>query len=531
MTAAALELSGVSKYFGSNQALAAVSLTIQPGEVRGLVGENGAGKSTLVKIIQGVYSCDEGTVELYGEDAAAVRDRRVATLHQEIGLADEMTVLENLRIGAGFGRDQGSRAQRLRPISWRSERRIVSGLMDDFGVHLAPGAKVETLSSAQKAIVGIMRVLRTVRESGDERVLFILDEPTASVSPLEIAPLFRVIKQVAHEGGAVIYISHKLDEVVAVSDRISVVRAARMVGELESSKTTIEEVGRMMSGAVGMAGPDAEATPAPAADGDAEAPHPAGVPVLEIEGIAGTKLEPTSLRIEQGEIIGLAGLAGMGPDELIEIVGGIRAPLAGTMRLDGESYSPPSIHDAWQRGVRTVPSDRRRRGAWLEGTVGENLTIGDLASFNGRVGLGLRRERAAVKELIEFLGIHPPDPKYEVGRLSGGNQQRVLFGRVFLANPRLVILDQPTEGVDPRSRREILGLVRNYASTRNAGILVLSSEFEELVEICDAVHVFRYGADVGRVRAEEKTRERLEALSQGSGERIAEMVGDAGPGS
>jgi ABC-type sugar transport system ATPase subunit len=357
----------------------------------------------------------------------------------------------------------------------------------------------------------MMRLLRVVREAGGSRALLILDEPTAAVSPKEIEPLFEVVRRIARSDGAIIFISHKIDEVIAISDSITCLRAGSVIATVPSKSVTVAEVMMLMSGRKGhkMAEDDSDDS-----RGSVAGPM-VSARVLDVRNVSGEVVHDTTLHVDAGQIVGLAGLSGMGQNELLSIVAGIRQAKAGSMMLMDRPYAPRSVKEAWERGVRLVPADRRRQGLWLEGTVGENLTIGDvdLVSIRGRINR--KREDAVVRKMICDLQIRPQDPSFQVSRLSGGNQQKVLFGRIFLASPTLILLDQPTEGVDPLARLEILGMVRGAARASNAGVLVLSSEFDELTELCDTVYVFRHGQVISKVHGGDVRIDRLEELAQG----------------
>jgi len=475
----------VHRRFGGVHALRGAELTVYPGEVHALVGENGSGKSTLLRIISGQLHPDDGELFLAGREgpfrsASEALRNGVATVSQETTLAPDLSIAENIFLGHRLAKRRGF-------VDWRGTRRAAALALERLGLALDPAQPVRRLRPDQAQMVEIARAL-----SLDARVL-ILDEPTSSLTDDEVEALFAAVRRVRDGGAAVIFVSHRLHEVFALADRVTVLRDGRTVGSApagELDRPTL--IGLMVGGAL----EDAVAA-SPSTEHDAV--------VLRVRGLtrAGAFAD-VDLTVACGEIVGLAGLIGAGRTELLEA-------LFALLRADGEvevggrsvAYRRPA--DAIRDGVALVPADRKRHGLVLGRSVHENLLLAV-----GSRGLRLRRpnpgrETAQVAAAIEQLRIRAHSPRTAVSTLSGGNQQKVLLGKWLETKPRLLMLDEPTRGVDVGAKAEIYRLLFD-ARSRGIGVLVSSSEIPELLTLCDRIVVMfrgRVAASLARAEASE----------------------------
>ena len=494
----ALEVAGLGKRFGGVRALGEVSLAIAPGEVLGLVGENGAGKSTLIKIIGGVYAHGtyEGSVRAFGEERrfASARDALgagVAVVHQELSLVPEMTVAENLMLGREprrFGFVDGTRLL-------AEARAILSRTVPDDGID--PAAKVASLGVGRQQVVEIARAL-----GGTARVI-VLDEPTAALTESETARLFELVRAGRERGASFLYVSHRLDEIFALCDRVAVLRDGRLVGVRPTTETSRDELVALMTGK----------RPAPATE---ECARAVGDPMLAIRELSlqrGNRvvLDRVSLSVRAGEIVALAGAMGSGRTALLSaLFGNARGALDGTMTLAGAPYRPRSPRDAIARGVALVPEDRKQHGLVLSLGVCENL---GLASLSG-AGYDAVAETARTAGMARDLGVKAPSLHAPIDTLSGGNQQKVVLGKWLLARPRLLLCDEPTRGVDVGARAEIFRILRNLVK-RDLAVLVASSDLEEIREIADRVIVLREGRVAGELDGNARSADHIMQLAMG----------------
>jgi ribose transport system ATP-binding protein len=473
-----LSIRDVSKSFGSTRALDRVSLDVGPGEIHALLGQNGSGKSTLIKILSGFHASDGGSVELRGEPlqlplpAAELRKRGLAFVHQELGLVDTLSVLENVRVGrfeTGFG-------WRVR---WRSERARTRALLRRFDLDVDPRTPVGRLRRTERAIVAIIRALDDMRTLGADGGLLVLDEPTASLPEDEARLLFAAMHRVAETGSSVLFVTHRLEEVVAVCDVVSVLRDGRHVAtqpiEALDEPRLIELVlGRQLDALY----PDVE--------------HEAAEPVLEVAGLGGATVRDVSFRVRSGEIVGLTGLVGAGYDEVPYLVYGARRATEGVVTIGGDAVGAASPHRARRLGVALLPGDRQRQAGIPRATVKENVTLPVLRRYSRLGRLEHRRERRDVRGVLERFRVHPPDPDRPLAALSGGNQQKALLARWVETRPRVLLLHEPTQGVDVGSRRDIFELLQGAVAGGTA-VVYASAEHEDLAHLCDRVLVFRRG--------------------------------------
>jgi ribose transport system ATP-binding protein len=495
-----LEVTAARKQFPGVLALDGVSLTLAPGEVLAVVGENGAGKSTLMKIVAGVYRPDAGEVRLDGRpvtfptpaDAIAAG---VSLIHQELNLAENLTVVDNLFLGREVTSLGG-----LRVLDRQAMAQRALGLLARVGLPADRAARlVETLSPGEKQLVEIARALGM-----DVRVL-IMDEPTSSLTQQETERLYGVIDALKEVGVSVLYISHRLAEVRRCADRVTVLRDGRNAGELAKHEITHDNMVRLMVGR------------------DLKQFYPkvhrtgtGGDPLLTVRNLRyrGGPDTPVSFDVRAGEILGMAGLVGAGRTEVSEAVFGVRPVTAGELRLDGEPLRVKSPADAIEAGVLLVPEDRRLHGLIIPESVGFNLSLPNLDRLTSLLGIRPRAEAKLHATWIERLRVRTPSAAQPVGLLSGGNQQKVVYGKWLARDPRVLILDEPTRGVDVGAKAEIYALVDELAG-RGVAIWMISSDMEELLGISDRVIVMHEGRVAGELRGETLTEEAVMRLATG----------------
>ncbi|MGI5200341.1 sugar ABC transporter ATP-binding protein [Spirillospora sp. CA-108201] len=474
------EMIGISKAFGGATALDGVSISLDAGSVLALCGANGAGKSTLVRILAGAESADAGTIRIAGEEVSIGSPSDAARLglsfiHQELNLVPKFTALQNMALGYPGASRRGL-------LDRAAARRRAEAVMERLGGHVPLDAEVERLTVAQRWTVSLARSL--MREA---RVIA-MDEPTASFSEEEAERLFAIIDDLVRSGVGILYISHRLDEVLSLSRDVTVLRNGRLVGtfaakEMDRARLTREIVGAEVPE------PAASAPPAPAARRDAGRP-----PLLAVRGLTrAPRVRGVDLDVHAGEILGVAGLVGAGRTELARLLFGADRPSAGVMELQGRPYRPRSPYEAIRRGVALVPEERRSEGLLLDESVARNLRLATMGKDRGPVLrlLSPRRSRKVAARMVERFGIKVASVNQPVGALSGGNQQKVVVGKYVLAAPKVLILDEPTVGVDVGARGELHAIIRELAAA-GAAVVLISSDFDEFA-ICDRVAVMREG--------------------------------------
>jgi ribose transport system ATP-binding protein len=480
-----LQMHGIVKAFPGVRALDGVDLDVRDGEVHCLLGQNGAGKSTLIKVLSGAHQPDEGEIRWDGarvdlSSPAAAMAIGIATIYQELDLVDGLTVAENLFLGHELSRGGLLRATEARRRAQEILTRLGHGEID-------AGQEVGRLSPAGKQIVSMARAL-----SRDARLL-IMDEPSAVLDQEEVHNLFRIIADLSREGVAVIYISHRLEEIKQIGDRVTVLKDGRTVATgLPAKETPTHELIRSMTGrAIEYVFPERVATP------------PDAPVVLDVEDLAlDGAFSQVSFRVHAGEIVGLAGLVGAGRSEILETIYGARHATHGTVRVDGRRIRPGSVHKAVAAGVGLAPEERKSQGLLLDEAVYRNITVSSLGRFARGGFLDRGGERRAATEITTALDVRPPGVERAVRTLSGGNQQKVVLARWLLRECRVLLLDEPTRGVDVGARSEIYGLVRRLAA-QGVAVVVVSSEVEEVLGLADQVLVVREGEVVHRGPAQE----------------------------
>jgi len=499
-----LRVRGIGRRYAGVTALAGIDAEIRGGEVLAIVGENGAGKSTLLKILSGVVAPSEGVLEVADAKGAlrpveldGVRDATragIALVHQELNLAENLDVAGSIYLGREPSRFGWLDRARMRDDARRWLARV--------GLDIDPGTPCGVLPIAQRQLVEIAKALST-----ESRIL-ILDEPTSSLTHRETERLLAIMDELRRAGVAVVFVSHHLDEVMKVADRVIVLRDGRKTGELARGEYDRPAIERLMVGR-DIAPAAARAVPADAAVR------------LELSGVvsAHRRRTPVSLSVRAGEIVGLAGLVGAGRTEILEAIAGI-APHGGSVRLDGRAL----VGDASarvRRGVAIVPEDRARNGLFLENPVAMNMSLAWI-DRNSRVRLVDRAgETGLVGRMVARMQLRPPQPARRVQTLSGGNQQKSVIGRWLAVDPAVLLLDEPTRGVDVGARAEIHAEVRRLAAAGSA-VLFASSELEEVLLLADRILVMHEGAIAGELAAHEATEVAIMHLATGGGARAHE---------
>jgi rhamnose transport system ATP-binding protein len=496
VTAPILAVTSVSKSFAGVQALKDVSFDVCAGEVHALVGENGAGKSTLIKVMSGAESADHGTIVLHGQpmprlDPSTARSLGIAVVHQQPALFPDLTVAENLSLG----RDAGHAWRRVR---WRAQQERALQLLARVGASIDPGRLVESLTMPEQQLVEIARAL------GADARLLILDEPTAALTAPDVEALLGVLRRLRAQGTGIVYISHRLDEVLAIADRVTVLRDGRTVTTRPVDGLTSAEIVQLM---VGSELHELEARHARAV----------GEVAIDVSGLVSRAagIHGISLVLRRGEIVGLAGLVGSGRTQLAETLFGITPADDGELVIDGRAMRIRSPREAMLAGLAYVPEDRRRHGVVLEMSVAANTTLANLSAI-ARGGLIDRRaERTTATRCIQTLRIGADSPDAEAGTLSGGNQQKVAVARWLETKPSILILDEPTQGVDVRSKAEIHRIIRELADDGLA-ILVISSDMHDVLTLSDRILVMREGTIAGELPRERVTPHAVLALALGT---------------
>ncbi|NEN80235.1 sugar ABC transporter ATP-binding protein [Nocardioides zeae] len=468
---------GIVKQFPGVRALDGVDLLVRAGEVHCLLGQNGAGKSTLIKTVAGVNQPDEGSLHWLGEEVrfptplAAIK-AGIATIYQELDFVADLTVAENIFLG--HERSSGGFLQRARA------NREATALLTRLGHgDIAPTRRMGALSPAAQQIVSMARAL-----SHETRVL-VLDEPSAVLDQEEVRNLFRVVRGLVAEGVGVVYISHRLEEIREIGDRITVLKDGRTVATgLAVADTPTSELIRLMTGrSIEYVFPERTVAP----------PDDDRRPVLEVEGLAQAGVfEDVSFTVGAGEIVGLTGLVGAGRSEILEAVYGARRPTRGEVRVDGRRLRRGSVDRAVRAGMGLCPEERKSQGLLLDEAVSRNITVSSMGRFARAGFLDEARERRAAEELTTSLDVRPTGVTRAVRTLSGGNQQKVVLARWLMRECRVLLLDEPTRGVDVGARAEIYRLVRDLADA-GVAVVVVSSEIEEVLGLSDRVLVVREG--------------------------------------
>jgi general nucleoside transport system ATP-binding protein len=495
-----LELRNITKRFGHVLANDRVSITVPTGSIHALVGENGAGKSTAMRIAYGFYRPDDGEIAVDGRtqriqtphDAIALG---IGMVHQHFMLVDTMTVAENIVLGA----EPGTSAA----LDLRGAEKRIHGLSEEFHLAIDPGATIETLSVGQQQRVELLKALyRQAR-------ILILDEPTAVLTPQEVDEFFQILRRMRAQGKTVIIITHKLEEVLAISDDVTVMRDGRVVGHRKTAETNAAELARLMVGRDVLLRVEKKAA------------NP-GQPILRVRRLSmKTRLREVSFEVRSGEILGIAGVEGNGQTELIEALAGLvdSNQLSGQVEFDGKDVSSLSARERKELGIAHVPEDRHRRGLLLESSLAENSVLGvhyrpPAVKRRSAALLDMAGIRERAHQVIKDFDVRPPNAELPARALSGGNQQKLIIGREFELPPRLLLVSQPTRGVDIGA---IEFIHRKLVELRDVGcaVLLVSAELEEVTALADRLMVIYDGRIVGEVDPKRATKEEIGLMMTG----------------
>ncbi len=468
-----LEGHGIAKNFGGTQALMDVDFSLRAGEVLALLGENGAGKSTLIKILAGVHAADAGAISFRGRDATGnLRRLPIAFIHQDLGLIDWMTVAENICMTLGYPRRFGC-------IDWEEARRRSVRALATLGADIDPDVRINSLGRTEKSLVAIARALATQAE------ILVLDEPTASLPADEVARLFASLRRLRARGVGVIYVSHRLDEVFEIADRMIVLRDGRVAGERPVASTTPEEAILLI---VGREPSQVFRRPA-RREGEAR---------LVLEALMVEEIGPIDCAIHAGEVVGLVGLRGAGQEVVGRALFGLLPVSGGRVLLDGRTYAARSPRQAMREGVNLICADRVAESVVPGLSIRENLFINPLAAGSGPFSyIGPQMEGRKARALGQSVALRPNDPDLAIELLSGGNQQKVVVGRWLHLCGKVCVFEDPTAGVDVGAKAEIYRLF-DVALKAGAALVIVSNDFEEVAKVCHRALVF----DRGRVVAE-----------------------------
>ena len=500
-----VECEHISMQFGAIQALNDVGITVEPGTIHGLLGQNGSGKSTLIKILAGFYTPAPGArIHVNGHQARipidfSKKEIPIGFVHQSLGLFLDLSVTENLMV-----RDW---SRGLHWLRWRTERNTAEGYLKDYGLVADGKTRASKLAPHERAIVAIVRAVHDMGEWGQEGAheprLLVLDEPSTYLSREERQKLHQVLRQIAGSGDAVLLVSHDIDEVLEVTTDVTVLRDGMCVGTSSTAELTEQDLVKMILG-----------RSHERVDGVASASHRNGgaqAPLAVAENITGRRLKGLSFEVHRGELLGVTGLEGSGVEDLPYALFGAMSQVSGTVTVDGErlDLTRLSPQAAMHAGLAFVPRDREEEGGVGSLPAGDNLLLGVLNQYARLNILKTRPMRRAAHKEMQALQVVPPDPSLRFGMLSGGNQQKVLFGKWLVTRPRLLIACEPTQGVDVGARLELLRRLRGSITSGFAGI-VSSVDYEQLVGLCDRILILREGVIVASY-GPEVTKEELGA--------------------
>ena len=491
---ALLEMRNITKEFPGVKALDGVSLTVRPGTVHALMGENGAGKSTLMKCLFGIYAKDSGSISLDGRDVDFKNSREalengVAMVHQELNQALTRSVMDNLWLGR-YPKVGGIM------VSESIMRRRTKEIFDELDVHVDPKVIMSTLPVSQRQMVEIAKAV-----SYNAKVI-VFDEPTSSLTEAEVEHLFRIINMLREQGCGIIYISHKMDEILRISDEVTIMRDGKWVATRRAADLTIEEIIRLMVGR--------ELTN--------RFPPKDNVPdevILEVEHLAGryTRLKDASFQLRRGEVLGIAGLDGSGRTEVLENLFGAMTKASGSIRLHGKAIRNRTPQESIKNGFALLTEERRATGIFGIRDIRENTVISNLRSYlMGGICLSERKMRQDTDWAIQAMHIKTPGQSTQIRSLSGGNQQKVIIGRWLLTKPEVLLLDEPTRGIDVGAKYEIYQMILDLAR-EGKGVIMVSSEMPELLGICDRILVMSGGLLAGEVDARTTSQEEILTLA------------------
>ena len=484
-----LNMHGIQKYFPGVHALDNAHLELKAGEVMALIGENGAGKSTLMKILTGIYTKDDGVIELYGKPTEITSPHHaqqlgISIVHQELNLMQDLTVAENIFVGR-----EPSKGPFL---NQREQNRMADDLLQSLHLNISAKTAVKRLTVAKQQMVEIAKAL-----SFNNTRILIMDEPSAALTTSESEDLFKFIRRLKATGVGVIYISHRMDELKEITDRITVMRDGQYVDTVSTAETTIDQVVQMMVGRVIYEEPKSRSN----VPGDAPV-------VLEAEGLVSADVKNVSFKLRKGEILGFAGLMGAGRTETMRLICGADRREAGTIRINGREARIRTPRDAVAAGIGYLSEDRKRYGLCLGLSVADNTAMPSLESLSGPVFVRDGAVEKQTREFIEKIKIKTPSSQTLVRTLSGGNQQKVVIAKWLLRDCDILIFDEPTRGIDVGAKSEIYKLMNQLAAAGKS-IIMISSELPELLRMSDRVMVMCEGRITGELDIAEATQERI----------------------
>ncbi len=497
----ALEFTGLTKTFGGARALDRVDFSVDYGEIHGLLGENGSGKSTLIKVLAGYHPPEEGSLAVDGEPIdlplrpGQAKELNLSFVHQDLGLIPTLDVVDNLFL------TQQDSSHSAWYVSWGQQRRRARDVFERYGIEIAPRTLVGELSPMQRALLAIVRAVEDMRRDQNgagRRCVLVLDEPTVYLPKNEIDQLFELVRNIAAEGSSIIFVSHDLDEALEITDRITVLRDGRVVGTVVSEETRPAQLVEMIIGRrlETLHGTDDIALKKPVR--------------AAASGLVGERLSDVSFEAHEGEVLGLSGLAGSGFESVPYLLYGARPAAGGELAVDGRRRELINVTPAGSlaNGVALLPADRLRDGCVGSLPISENLALPALGGYFANGRLDLRRMLRDAYRLLETYDVRPREPRMPYGQLSGGNQQKAMMARGLRTEPTVLLLHEPTQGVDVGARQNIFELIRS-AAAGGAAVICSSSDYEQLGLICDRVLIFADGEIVRELVGAEVTKDRI----------------------
>lgn len=485
-----LNMKNICKSFPGVKALKGVNFELKAGEVHALLGENGAGKSTLIKVLGGIYIPEQGEIEIDGKtvdihDVKSAQANGISIIHQELVLVPQMTVAENIYLG----REPGKKLVDRKQMSLQAQE-----LLDSYNLHISANTLVAKLTIAQQQMVEIIKAI-----SYNSRIV-VMDEPTSSISDTEVEYLFGVIRTLVQNGTGIIYISHKMSELGEICDRVTVMRDGETVGTKVVKETSNDELIAMMVGR--------ELTHYYTRDYQEQKEV-----ILKCENISdGSVAKSVSFELHRGEIVGFAGLIGAGRSEAMKCIFGLAKNATGDLYIEGRKVHIKSPNDAMKHGLAFVPENRKLEGLYKVQSVKYNTTIEVLHEFIKGISVNSKKEKSITQEYIDMMSTKTPSQDQAIGNLSGGNQQKVIIGRWLATKPKILILDEPTRGVDVGAKSEIYAIM-NQLVMEGMSIIMISSELPEIINMSDRVYVMCDGTVRGSFSHEEVTQEKIMKLA------------------
>ena len=511
----ALQASGIGKTFAGQVALRGFDISLRPGTIHCLVGENGSGKSTAIKVLSGYHQSDPGghiavgadgdtgkpSEEWTAEDARAIGLRVV---HQDPGIFLDMSVLENIFLGAGFLNSRG-----IGHVHWNAERDRASAMLRRFEIEVDLDTEAARLSRAERAVLAIARALYDVERL--ERAILVLDEPTAALAIADVRRLHAALRRYRDRGVSVLYVTHSLSDVFALGDEVTILRDGRVqASNTVAESSTANLVQAMIGRSLDVSG---KVDPTPTVTTSEEENN---VPIVSVKDAVGNLARGISLEVRSGEIVGMAGLVGAGQSDLLKMIAGLTPILAGSIAVEGTQIESLDRQHLVNGIVSYVPADRRTEAMFSDHSVGDVLTLPATEQYFRRGHFAHARARRDIGDLIDRFGVVPPDPHRKMSQLSGGNQQKVVLAMRMRASPRVLLLDDPTQGVDVGAREDIYTILKQFTA-EGATVIIASTDNEELARICDRVLIIESGRCIDEIARAELTEESISIRLVGAG--------------